>query len=113
MRRLIYNKLHLKTRKLENNKFNYHFFSSVSSTHEKKKHTKTKENNNKKLTNLVRTIGGGAGSHISLSMIFGGGVRGRSMIRSISCCGCGLTITYYILENIFWLLSYWFYKLTN
>ena len=42
---------------------------------------------------LVLTMGGGAGSQISLSIIFGGGVRGLSMIRSISCCGCGRTIT--------------------
>lgn len=42
---------------------------------------------------LVLTIGGGAGSQISLSMILGGGVRGRSIILSINCCGCGLTIT--------------------
>jgi len=30
-------------------------------------------------------MGGGAGSHISLSIIFGGGVLGRSMILSINC----------------------------
>ena len=44
----------------------------------------------------MRTIGGGAGSHISLSIIFGGGVRGRSIILSINCWGCGLTITFQI-----------------
>lgn len=43
--------------------------------------------------NLVLTIGGGAGSEISLSIIFGGGVRGRSIILSINCWGCGLTMT--------------------
>jgi hypothetical protein len=42
----------------------------------------------------VRTIGGGAGSVISLSIIFGGGVAGRSIILSINCWGCGLTITF-------------------
>ena len=42
----------------------------------------------------MRTIGGGAGSVISLSIIFGGGVAGRSIILSINCWGCGLTITF-------------------
>lgn len=50
------------------------------------KTNENKDDDEQNISNRVRTIGGGASSCISFSIIRGGGVRGCSITRSTISC---------------------------